>query len=177
MQIIFTKEGVITRQKISTPFGDSVHEEKYDYGKLPKNGIKLVVTGIYPKIEQGVLKEIILDVSHFEVSRIEQVQDKKIEITLSESAVKYSLMDVPKKFRGLFPGYKVPFILETNAGEIETYITGGRATDKVGDPNAGSYFSKGLSKWYKYNSDVKPGDVVVIEVIEPYKRYKLHKKT
>jgi hypothetical protein len=95
---------------------------------------------------------------------------------LSNSAIKYNFVDVPKRFRRLFPGYKVPFILETNVGEIETYITGGYATDKVGDPDVGHYFTKGLSKWYRHN-DVKEGDTVIIEVIEPNKRYKLYKKT
>ena len=100
----------------------------------------------------------------------------KIEVALSNSAIKYNLVYVQKSFRRLFPGYKVPFILETNVGEIETYITGGHATDKVGDPDVGHYFTKGLSKWYRHN-DVKEGDTVIIEVIEPNKRYKLYKKT
>jgi hypothetical protein len=112
-----------------------------------------------------------------EVSGVEQVQmPKKIEVALSNSAIKYNFVYVQKRFRRLFPGYKVPFILETNVGKIETYITGGYATDKVGDPDVGHYFTKGLSKWYKHN-DIKEGDTVIIEVIEPNKRYKLYKKT
>ena len=35
-----------------------------------------------------------------------------------------------------------PFVLETNIREIETYIAGGYKTDKVGDLDAGTYFSK-----------------------------------
>ena len=174
IQIIFTKEEIITRQKVKTPFGESIHEDRHDYGKLPENGLKLVVTGIHRKVEQGVLKEIILDVSHFEISK-ESKPVQKIEVTLPESAIKYSYIAVPKRHRNLFPGYKVPFILETNIGEIETYITGGFATDTVGDPNAGSYFAKGMSKWFKHN-DVKGGDKVVIEIIDPKKRYRLYKK-
>jgi hypothetical protein len=106
----------------------------------------------------------------------EEVQmPNKIEVALPKSATKYNFISVPKMFRRLFPGYKVPFILETNVGEIETYVTGGRTSDKEGDPNAGSYITKGLNKWYKHN-DVKEGDTVIIEVIEPNKRYKLYKK-
>jgi hypothetical protein len=96
----------------------------------------------------------------------------QIEVRLTKSAIKYALIDVPKKYRHLFPGYKIPFILETNVGEIETHVAGGHATDKEGDPSAGSYFTKGLREWFKRN-DVKEGDTVVIEVVEPHKRYKL----
>jgi len=101
---------------------------------------------------------------------------QRIEITLSKGAAKHKLVPIPKKFRPLFPGYKVPFILKTSVGEIETHITGGHATDKRGDPSAGQYFTRGLSKWFEHN-DVKEGDTVVIEIIEPYKRYELYKKT
>lgn len=99
----------------------------------------------------------------------------RIEVKLTKSAIKYALIDVPKKYRHLFPGYKIPFILETNVGEIETHVAGGLATDKEGDPSAGRYFTKGLGEWFKRN-DVKEGDTVVIEVVEPHKRYKLYKK-
>lgn len=101
---------------------------------------------------------------------------QKVEITLRKSAVEYKLINIPKKFRPLFPGYKIPFTLETNIGEIETYITGGYATDKKGDPNAGEYFTKGLSKWFDQNR-VKEGDTVIVEIVEPNKRYRLYKKT
>ena len=100
---------------------------------------------------------------------------QRIEITLSKGAAKHKLVLIPKKFRPLFPGYKIPFTLKTNVGEIETHITGGYASDKRGDPAAGRYFTKGLSKWFEQN-DVKEGDTVVIEIIETHKRYKLYKK-
>lgn len=101
--------------------------------------------------------------------------DEKIEIELCKSCVEQSAIDVPKNYRELFPGYKVPFILETNVGEIETYIVGGPSGTKEGDPNAGYYFSKGLSGWFKQNN-LKIGGKVVIEIIETKKRYKLYKK-
>jgi len=175
VQLIFTKDGVVVRQSVPTPFGESIHEETYKYETLPRNGLKLVITGITPRIEKSVLKEILFEVSHFEISK-EEEKVQKIEVVLPESALRYNLINIPKKFRRLFPGYKIPFILETNAGEIETYIVGGYATDKTGDPDAGTYFTKGLSKWYKFNKDIKVGDTVIIEVIEPYKRYRLSKK-
>jgi len=100
---------------------------------------------------------------------------QRIEITLSKSDIRWKLIKIPKKFRPLFPGYKVPFTLETNVGEIETYMVGGYSKKKEGDLAAGRAFSKGLSKWFKHN-DVKEGDIVVIEIAEPHKRYKLYKK-
>jgi len=104
-----------------------------------------------------------------------RIPTQKIEITLPKYAIKYKVLNIPKKFRLLFPGYKVPFTLETNIGEIVTSIVGGSSATKKGDPAAGSYFHKGLSKWFTHN-DVKEGDIVVIEIVEPHKRYKLYKK-
>jgi hypothetical protein len=106
---------------------------------------------------------------------VERPAVSRIEVKLTKSAIKYALIDVPRKHRHLFPGYKIPFVLETNVGEIETHVAGGHATDKEGDPSAGSYFTKGLREWFKRN-DVKEGDTVVIELVEPHKRYKLYKK-
>jgi len=104
-----------------------------------------------------------------------RIPTQKIEITLPKYAIKYKVISIPKKFRLLFPGYKAPFTLETNVGEIVTSIVGGSSANKKGDPLAGSYFHKGLSKWFDQNR-VKEGDTVIIEIIEPHKRYKLYKK-
>lgn len=177
MEMVFTREGVKITQPIETPLGERIHEEKISYEELPKNGMKLVVEEIHPITEEGVLKALEFKISLFEkVSRIAGKGIENLEIELSKSSCKYGLIDVPKRFRRVFPGYKVPFILETNAGEIETYIVGASSLDREGDPDAGTFFTKGLTRWYKKNTDLRPGDKVVIEVIEPKRRYKLYKK-
>ncbi|HUU18166.1 MAG TPA: hypothetical protein VMW72_13535 [Sedimentisphaerales bacterium] len=86
---------------------------------------------------------------------------------------KYALIPIPQKYRSFFPGYKIPFILETNIGEIKTQVTSGPRGTEIGDPEAGKYIQGGLKPWYDTHGELKQGNTLIIEVIEPKKRYKL----
>lgn len=99
----------------------------------------------------------------------------RIEIILNKlhTPRTYSLIPLPKEYRSLFPGYKVPFILETDIGEITTKVTSGRKGTKLGDPEAGNYIQERLKTWYDKHRELKQGDRLIIEVIEPKKRYSL----
>jgi len=55
------------------------------------------------------------------------------------------IINIPKTFRRLFPGYKIPFVFGTN-GEIEIYAVGGYPTEEQAHRDAGTYFTKGLNK-------------------------------
>ena len=101
---------------------------------------------------------------------------QKIEIILHKihSPTKYALIPIPKEYRRFFPGYKVPFILETDIGEIMTKVTSAPIDSKPGDPDAGNYIQGGLKPWYNKHRDLKEGDKLIIEVIEPKKRYRLY---
>ena len=101
-----------------------------------------------------------------------------VEIILdSETPKEYNLIPVHKKNRNIFPGYNVSFILETDAGEIPAKVTSARKGTKEGDPNAGSYIKSvsrgGLTQWYERHKNLKLGDKLIIEVVEPKKRYRL----
>ncbi len=99
----------------------------------------------------------------------------RVEIVLHNlhTPRKYGLIPVPKEYRGFFPGYKVPFILQTDIGEITTRVTSAPKGTKVGNAAAGAYIQGGLKPWYKTHRELRGGDKLVIKVIEPKKRYSL----
>lgn len=100
----------------------------------------------------------------------------KIEIILHNlhTPKRYALIPIPKEYRRFFPGYKVPFLLETDIGEIRTKVTSAPKGTEYGDPDAGNYIQGGLKPWYNKHRDLKEGDKLIIEVIEPKKRYRLY---
>ncbi len=99
----------------------------------------------------------------------------RIEIILNNlhTPKTYVLIPLPKEHRCFFPGFKVPFILETDIGEITTKVTSGPKGTKFGDPEAGNYIQGGLKTWYDRHRELKDGDRLIIEVVEPMKKYRL----
>lgn len=184
IEMIFRKDGVEMHYNIETPFKIMPITEKIVYEDLQDkmtDRLPFVLEDIQPVMENGLLKELKFEIGLFdetsneETSIIQKNRKKIIEKKLPQASLDYKFIGVPREFRNLFPGYKIPFILETNVGELETYIVGD-SSSKIGDGAAGTFISKGMTKWFKHNSDIKPGDKVVIEVIDPGKRYKLYKK-
>jgi len=101
-----------------------------------------------------------------------------IEILLrSDTPKKFHLIPVPKDVRHFFPGYNTAFLLETDIGEIPSKVTSAPKDTKEGDPDAGNYiksvYRNALTQWYDKHKDLKLGDKIIIEVIEPKKRYRL----
>jgi hypothetical protein len=96
-------------------------------------------------------------------------------IVRNPSCIKFHLFYIPKHMRRFFPGYKVPFKLDTDIGEIETYVSSAPGSPPHGDPDAGVYIQANLPEWYRRHPEIKVGDKVVFEVIEPMKRYRLKK--
>jgi len=105
----------------------------------------------------------------------EIITKRRIEIILTSihTPRKFALINLPKEHRSFFPGYKIPFILETDIGEIQTKVTSAPKGTEYGDPKAGNYILGGLKPWYGKHSDLKEEDKLIIEVIEPKKRYRL----
>ncbi len=99
----------------------------------------------------------------------------RIEVILNKlhTPKKWGLIPLPKEYRSFFPGYKVPFILDTDIGEIKTKVTSGSKGTKIGDPEAGNYIQGGLKPWYDRHKELKEGNKLIVEVIEPKKRYRL----
>ncbi|MGD0351927.1 MAG: hypothetical protein ABSB38_00265 [Dehalococcoidia bacterium] len=98
-----------------------------------------------------------------------------LEIIVKPACIRFHLFFIPKHSRRFFPGYRVPFKLETDVMEIETYVTSARAGTQVGDPDAGAYIQANLAEWYRRHPEIKVGDRVILELIEPMKRYRLKK--
>lgn len=84
-----------------------------------------------------------------------------IELELKDSMIKNRWFYVPKVGRALFPDHGSPFQLETDVGIIETWL------DKDG------YISKGMGKWFGSHGELRVGQKLTIEAIEPKKRYRL----
>jgi len=97
----------------------------------------------------------------------------KIEIIIREPFVKAHYLPIRKNNRQFFPGYKVPFTLETDISTIETYMSSAPGGTQVGDPNRGNYFQANLAEWYRRHPELKVGDRVRISVIELMKKYRL----
>ena len=75
--------------------------------------------------------------------------------------------------RSFFPGFKVPFTVESDIGLIHTHITSAVGGKEVTGGNKGRYISRGMSKWYKKHSELNPGDTIIFDALEPGKRYKM----
>ncbi len=89
----------------------------------------------------------------------------------SPSCIKFHLFMIPKGQRGFFPGYKIPFKLDTDKGVVETYVSSARGGTVVGDPNSGKYVQADLAKWYSAHPELRVGSRLEIEAIEPTKSY------
>ncbi len=97
----------------------------------------------------------------------------KIEIIIREPFIRAHYLPIGKNNRRFFPGYKVPFTLETDISTIQTYMSSAPAGTQVGDPNRGAYFQANLNVWYRRHPELKVGDKVRVSVIESMKKYRL----
>jgi len=88
-----------------------------------------------------------------------------VEVTLRRSYIESYSIYIPAAKKYLFPVSKTTLKLETDIGQIEC----GFGTE----PASGAWLQKGLSGWFKAHPKLKPGDKLIIEVIEPKKRYRL----
>jgi vacuolar-type H+-ATPase subunit H len=104
-----------------------------------------------------------------------QPNGDRVEIVLKNlhTPRKWSLIPLPRECRSFFPGYKISFTLETDIGEITTKVTSAPKGTKIGDPEAGSRLQGGLKPWYDGHGELQEGNKLIIEVIEPKKRYRL----
>jgi len=100
-------------------------------------------------------------------------QDTLEVILGTPSNIKFHTLDVLKIHRHFFPGYKIPFELETDIGIIQTWVTSAPAGTERGDPDKGAYIQANLAEWYRRHPSIKVGDKVVFKAIELMKRYRL----
>lgn len=171
-KLVLTEDGVLLKQQVETPVGKHFHETQIDYDELNRKMIYLKIERITPIRKEGSFK---VEVNYSSFKRTEEVEE--IKVVLRKSHIEYSHIYVPSEFRDFFPGYEIPFTVETNIGEIETYITGASAGTEKGNATAGSYFSKGMTEWFNAHPALEAGDKVMIEIVKPKERYKLRVKT
>jgi len=107
---------------------------------------------------------------------VEGVLNKNvIEIKLNPSSRKYVYIPLPKDTRHFFPGYKVDFELEIDGKTVIAHVTSkphGSSVD-IGDPHAGTHIRGKFGPWYARHPELKAGDRLRIQALEPGKRYKL----
>lgn len=98
----------------------------------------------------------------------------RVGITVtSPSFRKYGYIQVSKQVRSFFPGYKIPFALETDIGVLKAWVTCAPKGTKIGDPNKGRVIMGGLRNWYRAHPEVTIGTKLIITQIKPKERYKL----
>jgi hypothetical protein len=98
-----------------------------------------------------------------------------IEIRKPYTPLRWALIPIPKAKRRFLPGFKLPFVLETDMGEIMTRVTSDIGGTRIGEPDKGKYIQGGLRKWFDtHRAQLENGVVTLrIEALEPGKRYKL----
>jgi len=97
---------------------------------------------------------------------------KKIIFTVTNTFVKYGVLSISSKIRPFFPGYKIPFKLNSMMAQI----TGAPRNTPDGHPEAGrhvrSVSGNDLKDWFDGNK-IKPGDKLRLTKTE--KKYNLKK--
>ena len=136
--------------------------------KLKKRAVEL---GLVFGTPNEVLRNI-LDLD----KQADKVFDKYVDIKIKNpySPLRWALIPIPKVERRFFPGYKAPFILETDTGEITTKVTSASKGTPIGAPDHGAYIQGGLRKWFDiHRGQFVNGAILHIEALEPGKRYKI----
>ncbi len=108
--------------------------------------------------------------------RNETIFDKYVDIEIKSPSTseRWHLIPVPKRIRRFFPGYKLPFLLETDIGEVKTHVSSAPKGTHIGDPDRGTYIQGGLKRWFDtHQTQITNGTILRIQVIEPGKRFKL----
>ena len=97
-----------------------------------------------------------------------------IDIRNPQAVIQYHLIPILKRNRRFFPGYRIRFVLETDLGEVETYVTSAPQGTRIGDPDGGAYIQSRLRSWFNaHQSQLANGATFHIEALEAGKRYRL----
>lgn len=96
-----------------------------------------------------------------EVSREGEYKIGYIELELKPYMIEYGRLFVSKEKRAVFPDYGSPLELETDVGTVKTRF------------EEGGYIWTGTGKWFGAHPELTAGQKLIIEVVEPKKRYRL----
>ncbi len=117
----------------------------------------------------GVLRRLL----HIEDQHVLTSQTKNLEITVKDYAIRYGVIKVARNIRSFFPGFRVPFLLETDAGTYKVKVSSGHKGAPKGALDIGEAITGGLKTLYNQVPPIKAGDVLRLEELERGKRYKL----
>lgn len=99
-----------------------------------------------------------------------------ISITVKRSYIN-GYVRIFRRNRHLFPGFRVPFDLETDIGTFPVRVLDSGASVPVRQLREGTQNPDaeihGLREWFEAHPQINVGDKLVVEVIEPMKRYRL----
>ncbi len=102
--------------------------------------------------------------------------DKFVDIQIKNiyTPQRWALIPIPRRKRRFFPGFKLPFLLETDLGDIRTHVTSALRGTRIGDPDGGAYIQTKLRRWFdEHESQLVDGVTLRFEALEQGKRYKL----
>lgn len=182
--VYFEKDGFKVRTQVDYWIDSSTSEKFYDYSKLPKTGFPCNrITSVSPVVaDDGSLASLKVefmgtDESSSLVHR-EHPPLNMMRIRIVPACINYSYIPLRERegTRSSFPGYKVPFTMKTNVGDIQCQVTSDFYGSQIGSSTGGRYIAGGLKPWFEHNK-VKVGDTVVIKIIEPMKVYALEVET
>ena len=177
IELVFSRDCLIIRSPVVVPLkGRSLHEERVGYNEIPSGCLNMQVKSIEKQEENDQLKALVFKVNRFEQASEEQKTDKEKQtsasvLVISQGCIEYSYLNV-SICRSIFPGYRVPFVLVTDQGNISAYVGNAQKDTRIGAPLIGSTML-GLKQWYSAHPEIEVGDTVLIETIEPKKRYRL----
>ncbi len=171
-QILLTNKVINALEDIANQLPtDFIRYIKSKITGLNESQIKDALRNIDMQFENTILPEEVTSTEEFEeiVTPSTSTSHESIEIVLPKPRTseiptwkKYNLIPFSVKTRKFFPGYKVPFILKTDIGELTTWVTGGYKEKVEGDPNEGTYISNNITRLYRNHPELQIGDTLKI---------------
>src|SRR5438034_304719 len=124
-ELVFTKEGITIKTQVSTPLvGQTFHEERVPYDKLPVNGIQITITSIKPTFDpKGSLQALSFGVRDIVSAPPSTFDREEVEILVTAGSIRHNYLGLNPKTRPFFPGYKVPFVLADDKKSYSVHCT------------------------------------------------------
>ncbi|MFW9874288.1 MAG: type I restriction endonuclease [Candidatus Thorarchaeota archaeon] len=174
-QILLTNKVINVLEDISNNLPeDFINYLKSKISGLNDSQIKEALKNIEMQFENTILPEEVTISEEItgDISTSTTTSDT-IEIALPKARTsdtpgwkKYNYLPFPMKFRRFFPGYKTPFTLKTDIGDLITWVTGTYKEGIEGDPEDGTYISKNFTRFYRSHPELQVGDTLKIVKIE-----------
>ena len=180
-QILMTNKVINILEDISNKLPDDfISYLKSRPTGLTEIQIKEALKNIDMQFENTILpEEMVVSEEYTEDVKTPITNANTLEIRLPKAKTsdvpawkKYGYIPFPMKNRNFFPGYKIPFTLLTDIGELITWMTGAYKGGTEGDPNEGTYISKNITRLYRAHPEIKAGDRLIITKVQD-KLYKL----